>query len=243
MSLNNTMTVVINRSYAIKYFDKCSVLIILMTLAFTQNGFAQKYKPFNGMLEYKITSRDTSLQSILPNNSMFIYTNDTIVRTENFTSQLGKQVVIRHIEKNKSYLLLETQLGKFAIQTDHSISDTIVRERKYTFKKKMFKRKILGRKANRMIVSHPEFEQPIEFWYLKKYSHKYTDLFEEIPGIPVKYSIPTADGVLDYELVKISEYAPDNDLFGIPTEYERISFDDFLDKMLAPENEKIISPE
>lgn len=243
MPLNNTMTVVINRSSVSKSFDKYWLLIALITVLFSQNGFAQKHKPFTGMLEYKISARDTSLQSILPNNSMFIYTNDTIVRTENFTGQLGKQVVIRHVEKNKSYLLLETQLGKFAIQTDHSISDTIVRERKYTFEKKMFKRKILGRKANRVIVSHPEFEEPIEFWYLKNYSHKYTDLFEEIPGIPVKYSIPTADGVLDYELVKISEYTPNNDLFGIPTEYERISFDAFLEKMLAPENEKVISPE
>lgn len=243
MSLNNTMTVVINRLSLIKCFNKFSAFVLLITFLLSQNGLAQKHKPFVGMLEYKISARDTSMQTIMPNNSMLIYTNDTIVRTENFTSQLGKQVVIRHIEKNKSYLLLETQLGKFAIQTDHSISDTVVRERKYTFKKKMFKRKILGRKANRMIVSHPEFEQSIEFWYLKKYSHKYTDIFEEIPGIPVKYSIPTADGILDYELVKISEYTPDNDLFGISVEYERISFDDFLDKMLAPENEKVISPE
>lgn len=224
-------------------------LMILLFISITSSGIviAQKYKPFTGMFEYKISARDTSMKDYLPNYPMMVYTNDTIVRTENFTSNLGVQVVIRHIEKNKSYLLLNTRIGKFAIQTDHSVKpekiDTTNSGKKFTFKKKCFKRKILGRKANRIHAYHPDMEEPIEFLYFKKVSHEYNNIYEEIPGLPVRYSVVTADGILDYELVKINEYNTNRDLFGIPSDYERVSFDEFLDRMLAPENQQTISPE
>src|SRR3989338_6114616 len=76
-------------------------------------SLAQSKTSFTGMLEYKITVRDTSLRNFFPDNTMAIYTNDTVVRQENYTPQLGQQVNIRHIEKNKSYLLLQTDFGKF----------------------------------------------------------------------------------------------------------------------------------
>lgn len=196
--------------------------------------FAQKCDFSSGMLAYTITARDTALRSILPDNEMFLYTNDTIVRTENFTQQLGKQVVIRHIEKNKSYLLLDTPIGKYAIQTDHSKADTA--KNHYTYKKKLFRKKILGMKANRVMVSHPDFSEPIEFWYLKNVSSKYIPSFPGLPGLPVKYSLSTADGILNYELKRMSSYTPDRDLFGIPSDFKRVSFDAFLELMIGDEN-------
>ncbi|MBL4862686.1 MAG: hypothetical protein JKY09_06690 [Crocinitomicaceae bacterium] len=213
-------------------------ILAILLLGFTPYATqAQKKVSFTGMLEYKITARDTSLRSILPDNSMFLYTNDTITRMENFTGQLGKQVTIRHIEKNKSYLLIETPAGKFAIKTDLNVADTAKRERKYTFKKKFWKRKVLGMKANRMMVSHPGFEEPTEFLYLKKRSNAYLNNFEEIPGLLVRYSVVTVDGILDYELVKLSEYTPNKDLFGIPSDYEKVTIDEFMDRVLGSEND------
>lgn len=192
---------------------------------------------FVGMLEYKITPRDTALQKIIPENRMIVYTNDTIARIENFTGHLGKQIAIRHMLKDKSYLLVDSEMGKFAIQMDNAKEeedqpDSLKVVSKYSFKKKCFKRKILGRKAKRLITSHPDFKEPIEFWYFKGYSKKLLDAFDEIPGLPVKYTVPTPDALLDYELVKMSEYAPKRDLFGISSEYTRISFDDFMDKLI-----------
>lgn len=204
---------------------------------------AQKSDPFLGMLEYKITPRDSAMKHIIPESIMILYTNDTISRMENQTNQLGKQIVIRHMKKNKSYLLLETELGKFAIQTDLSKVDTVSAESKYIFKKKICRTKILGKKANRVLVSHPSFEEEIEFLYFKDISNKYNNVFDELNGLPVKYSIASADGVLNYQLIRINRFIPDRNLFGIPSDYERVSFDEFLDKMLARENEKLISPE
>ncbi len=200
-------------------------------------GVQKEHPPFTGVLEYKITPRDSSNTALAAENSMFVYTNDTITRTENFTGQLGKQVAIRHMEMDKSYLLLITDLGKFAIQTDHAKSDSTKRESQYNFKKKPLKKTIAGQKANKMLVSHPNFKEPIEFLYLKGYANKYIAIYPEIPGLLVKYSIATEDGILDYELVKINEYSPNRDLFGIPSDFEKISFDEFLDKMIAAKKE------
>ena len=221
-------------------------LLLIVTLICTSvfNISAQKnQKPFIGLLEYKISARDTALREMLPSYPMVIYSNDTIIRKTNFTDQLGVQVVIQHMSMNKSYLLLEAKQGKYAIQTDlnKNKSDTV--SSKYTFKKKWFKKRILGTKAKRVLASHPDFKEPIEFLYYKKISNKYNSIFEEIPGLPVKYSVTTPDGILDYQLVKITEYSPDRNLFGIPSDYQRVSFDEFLKIVTSPENQKVISPE
>ncbi len=210
----------------------CFILISILNLS-----LAQKKTSFIGMLEYEITPADTSKNNVSAITKMFVYTNDTITRTENFTNQLGQQVAIRHMEKQKSYLLLITDLGKFALKTDHSISDSIKKESQYVFKKKWFKRKIAGEKANRMIVYHPDFKEPIEFLYLKKKPNKYLNIYTEIPGLLLKYSIVTADGILDYKLVNFKEYIPNKDLFGIPSDFYRITFDEFIGEMIKAKEE------
>ncbi|MFT5779723.1 MAG: hypothetical protein ACI837_002682 [Crocinitomicaceae bacterium] len=217
-------------------------IIMLLASLFSSSVSAQYRKHFTGMLEYKISVRDTSMRGMVPDNKMIVYTNDTVVRIENFTGNLGKQVAIKHMMMGKSYLLLETDFGKFALQMDldEEISsaepnpnDTVSADAvEYTYKKKCFKRKILGKKVNRIEVSHKDFPEPIEFLYMKGYSSKIVDAYPDISGIPVRYSVPMTDAVLDYELVKISEYTPNRDLFGISDDYERISFDAFMDRLI-----------
>ena len=207
------------------------ILLLFLQLGSSNFSLSQKYAPFGGMLEYKITIRDTSLRSVIDDNQMFLYTNDTISRMENFTPQLGKQVVIRHMGLRKSYMLIDTDKGKFAIKVDESDKDSIITESKYQFKKKCFKKKILGYKAKRLEVTHPSFEEPIEFLYLKNRSNKYLNNFEQSPGLLVRYSVVTVDGIYDYELVKISEFTPNRDLFGIPSDYQKVTINEFMDYM------------
>lgn len=219
------------------------VLIFTLFLALPLLSFGQskRTKTFTGMLEYKISVRDSSLKALVPDNRMIVYTNDTITRIENFTDNLGRQIAIKHMAMSKSYLLLETNFGKYAIQMDESeaqkakqASDSTVTSAKneFEFKNKCGRKKLLGRKMNRVMVAHKDFEEPIEFLYLKGYSTEIVDAYPEINGIPTKYSVITPDAIFDYELVKISEYTPDRDLFGIPSDFERISFDGFMDKLI-----------
>ncbi len=189
---------------------------------------AQEFKPFTGKMTYTIQMADTSLRELIPTSKMTVYTNDTLIRIENETDQIGKQILIKHLTLNKSYLLLETPLGKFAIQTDHA-NDTL--PSRYSFQKKSFKRKIAGIRANRLVVSHADMNAPREFLYLKKYSPKYLNNFNNFPGLPVHYYIVSIDGIYEYTLSSMEHMLPEKDLFGIPSDYKRISYNDFVDLM------------
>lgn len=196
-------------------------------------GLTQKFKGFSGLLEYKITVVDTSLSNLYPETRMVIYTNDTIVRVENQTSSLGSQVTIRHTEKQKAYQLLETEFGKFAIKADLTEqTDSIPTSDRYTFDKKCRRKKLLGRKAIVYEVDQEAYKTSKNFLFYKNYSNKYLNTFEEVPYLPVVYYVTTYDVILKYELVRMSEYTPDRDLFGVPSDYERVTFDEFLDKYL-----------
>lgn len=215
-----------------------ALLIFVCTLTCVSPSFGQKKKKsFTGMLEYNIVMRDTALRKLVHANAMRLYTNDTLTRMENFSPQLGSQTTIRHMELNKSYLLLTVRdTMNFAIKTDLNKADTGQIISKYTFEKKWFKKKHLGMRANRMIVDHPDFEEPIEFLYLKKFSNEYLNNFDRIPGLLIKYSVATPDGVLDYELVQKRDYMPERDLFGVPADFRKVTFDEFMDFMF-PESQ------
>ncbi len=209
-----------------------TILLILLSFSY----FAQTYEPFQGKLVYSIEMADTSLHKFIPIKTMVIYTNDTIVRIENETSQLGKQVVIKHTTLNKSILLVQNGNEKYAIQTDLNKQIEKVNKDslnpKLDYKKKLGKRKILNLKANRIELTIKGKKQKIEILYLKKYSPKYIDAYNEIPGLPVRYYINTDDGVAVYTLVYIENVKLNRDLFGVPVDYKKVSFDQFMDEVI-----------
>ena len=212
---------------------RLTFLFVLTSLV----SFSQKKLPFQGKLVYEIEMVDTSLQRFFPKRIMTVYTNDTIVRIENDTKQFGQQVVIKHTLLNKSYLLLNDGVNKFAIQTDlnkNKVADSTKNENSY--KKKCGKRKVLNFKANRLLVTSKDDPAPIEILYLKKYDSKYIDAYKESPGLPVKYFLYTNEGLAVYRLISFEEFKPEHDLFGIPSDYKKVSFDDFIELMYKNQN-------
>lgn len=208
---------------------------ILFFLLLSFSCFAQKQEPFQGKLVYSIEMVDTAMQKYIPTRTMIVYTNDTIVRIENETSQLGKQVVIKHTLLKKSILLLQNGTTKYAIQTDLSKeekpkNDTI--KPTYTYKKKLGKRKILGMKANRLLMISKTQKNSFEILYLKKYSPKYIDAYNDVPGLPVRFFLSTDDGLVVYTLVYMEKSIINRDFFGVPTDYRKVTFDQFLDEVL-----------
>jgi hypothetical protein len=207
-----------------------NIRLILLFILLPIFGFSQKREPFTGKLVYSVQMADTALRNLYPATQMVVFTNDTITRIENQTEQLGKQVTIKHMGLNKSYLLIETEHQNFAIQTD--LNDMTKKESKYTFRKKLFKRKIANIKANRLTVSHPDMKVEREYLYLKKHSPKYINTFEEFPGLPVHYYIITMDGVYEYTLKSIEYFLPERDLFGIPSDFKKVTLDEFMEYIL-----------
>lgn len=201
----------------------------ILLVLFSSKALTQKFEPFTGKLTYLVVICDTNLQKIMPPQKMIVYTNDTLIRVENQTDRLGNQIVIKHLVLNKSYLLLSTEYGKYAIQTDHSsvVPDSLP----YRFKKKCGSKKLCGVKMKKAIVSRKGFDEDLEFLYWKNKSPKYLNNFDNAPGLPTRYYIPTPDGIFKYELIDIQWYNPNKDLFGVDSSYQRVSFDEFLNIM------------
>ena len=207
-------------------------MLLLGFILFHGILFGQKTKePFVGTLTYKITICDTALQRFVPVRYMKVCTNDTLTRIENETDRLGKQIVIKHLTLNKSYLLLNTPIGKYAIQTNHNDAkkDSIF---PYTFQKKCGRKTFCAMKANKTKVTHKGFAEPQTFYYFKQFQPKYLNAFENCPGLPVLYYIPTDDGLYKYELISMDKTLPEHDLFGIPSDFKRVTFDDFMKDMM-----------
>ena len=164
---------------------------------------------------------------------MVIYTNDSLIRIENHTEEFGTQILIKHLTLNKSYLLLALDNGNFAIQTNHQKEqqDSSL----YPLRKKYGKKKICGLKVKKVLVEHPDLEQNMDFFYTPHYSPKYLNAFNEFPGLPVLYFLNSEYGLLKYELIEIIEEVPNYDLFGIPSDFRKLSFDEFVQEMIKVE--------
>ena len=200
----------------------------LILLFFVQYFHAQT-KPFYGQLVYKIEHADTQYRKLYPTSYMSIFSNDTIVRVENETQPLGKQITIRHMAFNKSYQLVEVNNKKYAILFDHSKekADSSV----FEIRKKLGRRKLFGHTCKRIRVKLPSQEKPLQFIYFTSFQNKYINNLKNIPGLPVDFYLDSKDGLYHYQLIKFDEFIPNRDLFGIPSDYKRLSFDQFMEEL------------
>lgn len=212
------------------YFSTMKKILLFCLILLSVQGIAQKkYAPFSGRLVYRIEFKGAADSAFAMQSKTSIYTNDTLVRIESESGQLGPQVLIKHLLLQKYYLLLEYNDKKYAIQ-QHMPADTTLS--KYTFKKKFGKKKIAGIKAKKVVVNSQSFAEPLTMWYFPTISPKYLDVLKGIKGLPVDYYIQMEDGYLHYILESI-EISPVNmDLFGIPSDFKKVSFDEFMDDMM-----------
>lgn len=194
-------------------------------------SFAQQPERFVGKLIYRYEYVDTSLQKIQKPAFETVYTNDTLVRIENETSHLGQQVMLKHLELGKSYLMIRTAFGDFAIK---SPSDSLRNDRSeaYSIKKKCGHKKIGGLRGKKLVVKKKSSGEEYVFYYSKKISPKCIEAFDFLPGLPLEYYLPGKEGVLKYTLTSIDFTTPNYDLFGIPSDYQKVSINEFMDLLL-----------
>ncbi|TNE55245.1 MAG: hypothetical protein EP338_04590 [Bacteroidetes bacterium] len=210
------------------------ILLLAGIFLWSMQLLAQKYKPFSGRFRYEVSFVD-SLRGPQPLTSyMTVFTNDTLVRVESETVQLGKQIMIRHLILKKYYLLLEIDGQKFAIQ--HLDESDSSKQASYQFKKRWGSKQFAGQKAKKMEVTRSSGGSTQTVYYLKKISPKYTGAISGIPGLPVSYQIQTENGLYTYKLLEWEEKAMDKDLFGIPSDYKRVSFEQFIEAVSGNQN-------
>lgn len=201
-------------------------LFILLLIVCTSSVNAQKNEPFQGTLHYRIDFKVHPDSIATPYSKMTVYTNDTIVRVDSETAQLGGQNLITHLELQKYYLLLEFDSKKYAIQ-GYMPKDTTASA--YTFKKKCGSKKIAGIKAKKVLVSASFFAKPIVMWYAPSISPKYLSVLKGIKGLPLDYYVQMEDGYLHYVLESVDLSPVSKSTFGIGSDYQKVTFDQFIE--------------
>jgi hypothetical protein len=183
--------------------------------------------PFEGKLVYAVSSVENNPNDTDSINYQIVYAKDSLLRIESFTS-IGKQIYIKHIPKERAYILMDLFHKKVAIQT---ITDTIDRSDKYSFKAKMGSKTFAGKKAKNIAVTFTEKDTTIIMNYLENISPKYTEAIEGIPGLPAKYSVFSKGLWITYELISFEERVISKNKFGIPSDHEIVTLDEFMDIM------------
>ena len=201
--------------------------IWLLLLLITPPFFSQKNLPFIGTLEYEI--RNIELKDEKP-QLMHILSLDSIIRIETESYVFGNQSFIKHLVKKKSYLLISLDENKnYAIKGDFSKTDSANTAFKYSWKKSFGSRNIGGLAAKKLKLTLLKSQKTFNCYYSKNYAARYQEAYTDFPGLPVLYYIETEDGILEYRLKKYTSIAPNYDLFGVPSNYIKITFDEFVD--------------
>jgi hypothetical protein len=204
----------------------CCISLLLVACA-TRDAVER----FEGKMVYKLSSDKLDRLAVDSLNYQVIYAKDSMLRIENFTP-IGKQVYIKHIPKNRAYILMELNGQKIAIQ---SIPEPAVNDGKYLFKKRRGSIAVAGIDAKQIDVTLPELDTMITMLYHPSISPDYSEAIPGIPGMPLRYAL-LVDGMLTtFELLLLEERVIDIDFFGIPSDYERLTMDEFIERMMEME--------
>jgi len=198
---------------------------LLVFIFYLSNFFSQNQDHFSGELTFKVERVDIndSVKSV-----QIIYAKDSLIKVVTFNSESGKQELIKHLNFNKSYLLIETPLQNFAVKTnEHLKVDTI---KTYVFFKKFGSKKIAGLKVNKMSVKMNLVEDELTFYYYKKIPAKYANCYLDLPGLPVLFYMANENGLYRYTLQEFKKSNPPLQLFMIPKDFKKVSFDEFAEE-------------
>jgi len=199
--------------------------LLLFIFSIVSNLKAQKQLPFSGELTFKIERVDVKDSS---KSIQLIYAKDSLIKIVNFNSDKGKQELIKHLRYNKSYLLIESPLQNFAIKTnEHLVKDSISN---YTFKSQFGSKKIAGMRAKKVKVKLTSVKNELTFLYLKKIPAKYANIYNDFPGLPVLFYVSTPDGLFRYTLQELKSSNPPLELFMIPQDYKKVTFEEFAEE-------------
>lgn len=187
--------------------------------------------PFQGKIVYKISADYIDPNDDDSSSYQIVYAKDSMLRVENFTP-IGKQIYIKHIPKNRAYILMDVFTERLAIQ---SIPEPPPNEGKYVFTPKKKTKKIAGKKANEINVQIPEIDSVFTMYYYPDIPGKYSEAIPGLNGLPAKYTLYSNGIFFDYEVISIERYTTDRDLFGIPSDYRIITMEEFIEMIQEEE--------
>ena len=208
----------------IKRVSYVSVITSFFLIYSCQNS-VKMLDNWEGKVVYKINSAFINPDASDSTNFQIVYAKDSMLRVESFTP-IGKQVYIKHIPKNKAYILMDIHSDKIAIQT---YREDAPNKGKYKFNEVRGRKKFGGRKAKNIDVQLPEIDTTMRMNYFEEIPEKYSEAIPGIPGFPANYTVYSNGDFITYQVIEIDEKELDIDLFGIPANYTKISMDQFIE--------------
>lgn len=203
------------------------IFIIISISVFSCSLPKEHNEDFQGKMIYKISSAISNPSDKDSSNYQIVYMMDSMLRIDSYTP-IGKQLYIKHIPKNRAYILMDLGVKKVAIQT---IPDSLGNNGKYTYKNKMGTDMVAGQKAKRVKVTDNDEDTTFVVNYLPEVSPKYSNALAGIPGLPVKYSIFSNGIWITYELIEFEQKPINRDYFGITSDHEIITLDEFMEML------------
>lgn len=201
---------------------------LFAVLACTNSRIADTH--FQGKIVYQIKGNNF-LDSSEQVDYQIVYAKDSMLRIENNTL-IGKQVYIKHIPRNRAYILMDVGGAKLAIQT---IPDTVKEVSNYTYKSIKKKQDINQYSTYQVEVKDHEMDTVLTMNYYPNISAKYGTAYTEMPGLPFRYYLFADNHWIKYEITTIEEKEIDIDLFGIPSDHQIITFDKFIEMLQEQE--------
>ena len=200
----------------------------IFTTLFSLTSFTQK--PFVGEMKFKVSMIDTNIRELIDDREMLVFTNDTLSRMEIMNDALGPQVSIKHMVLKKSYLLMDFMGTKLAIQTDQNKDSSISEpfEIHYSW---WGRKKINGFTLKKAKIYREDLKETRTIWYFKSIRPDILDVYPGIKGLPADYYIGTVDGIIHYSLISVESKPVEKGLFGVPSDFKRISLGEFLDQV------------
>tara|TARA_A200000113_G_C8872331_1_gene357159 strand:+ start:4719 stop:5384 length:666 start_codon:yes stop_codon:yes gene_type:complete len=213
------------------------MLIVLQFLSIT-SLFGQLSTSFSGELIYSIEKIDAnSLQSSFGNENsnteekLIIYAKDSLIKRVHFNSENGIQESIEHLSYGKKILLLSIDSVHYAVQVPtEKTNDEKHLDSTYKLSNKCFpKVRFAGLKGKPMLLSHPMLNNDLHIWFNKSIPPKYNAVYDQLPGLPLKYYVISEKGLYLYELESLKKYDPPLSIFQIPLNTVILSLKEFID--------------
>lgn len=208
-----------------KYKIRIGLFLGLSALIFSCKNSLVVPEKFEGKIIYKMSSEFLNPNDPDSMNYQIVYAQDTMLRIESFTP-IGKQIYVKHIPKNRAYILMDMFYERLAIQT---IPEKAPNAGNYIFQDQKGREKIAGKKAKNIKVTLPNTDTTIVMNYYEDISADYSEALPGIPGLPAKYTLYSGGEYIEYEIVFIEERKVDRDLFGIPSDHRVVTMDEFME--------------
>ena len=180
---------------------------------------------FEGKFVYHIDNPMNTQDKSDSINYQIVYATDSMLRIDNYTP-IGKQIFIKHIPLNRAYILMDLGNQKVAIQT---IPDTAEVNNSYAFKHRSGTKTIGGVKTKNIEVKDLELDTTLLMNYAPDIPSKYSTSIVCMPGTPIRYYLFTDNVWLTYELISLDKSPLHIDLFGIPSDYQIVTLDEFIE--------------